>query len=142
MGFLDKICGLLGWEHEEVREEVIEVPDNTVENPKGIANVVSIHTNKNMKVVICEPESFDEVQTLAEHLKSRKQVILNFENTAPEISQRVIDFISGTVYSLGGNSQQLGKSIFLFTPSNIEIAQDHRSIMRKHGFKDPFGGER
>lgn len=92
---------------------------------------MSIHTGKNLKVVVCEPEKFDEVQALADHLKNRKQVILNFESTAPEVSQRIIDFISGATYALDGQSQQLGRNIFLFAPSNVEVAKDHRILMRK-----------
>lgn len=143
MGKMKQFLNWLGVEQEDVREEYVDMPDNTAEeNHRGVSNVVSIHTNKTMKVVVCEPESFDEVQMLADHLKNRKQVILNFENTPKELSQRIIDFISGTTYALEGNSQQLGSDIFIFTPSNVEIARDARSIMRKHGFGSIFGGDR
>ncbi len=142
MGIMDGLWRWLGVEREEVREEIIELPAYSEEKPKGSNNIVSLHSNKSFKVVVCEPENFDEVQVLADHLKSRKQLILNFDNTPPEVSQRIIDFISGTTYSLEGHSQQLGKDIFIFTPSNVEIAKDHRSLMRKHGFTNPFGGER
>ena len=143
MGKMKQFLNWLDVEQEVVREEYVDMPDNTVDdNPRGVSNVVSIHTNKTMKVVVCEPDSLDEVQILADHLKNRKQVILNFENTPKELSQRIIDFISGTTYALEGNSQQLGSDIFIFTPSNVEIARDARSIMRKHGFGSIFGGDR
>lgn len=142
MGIVDKFWNWLGVQNEEIREEYYELPDNTQDSKKNIANVVSIHTNKTMKVVVCEPEKFEEVQSLADHLRNRKQLIINFENTPKEISQRIIDFISGTTYSLDGDSQQIGPHIFIFTPSNIEIARDHRTIIRKHGLANTFGGER
>lgn len=142
MGKLNKFWNWLGVEQEEIREEIIEVPAAPEDNIRGISNVVSIHTNKSMKVVVCEPESFDEVQLLSDHLKNRKQVILNFENTPKDLSQRILDFLSGTTYALEGNSQQLGHDIFIFTPSNVEIARDARSIMRKHGFGKVFGGDK
>lgn len=144
MGIANNFWKWLGIE-SDVEEEIIELPAvaGSVQDTKGGNNVVSIHTNKNMKVVVCEPQSFEEAQALADHLKSRKQVILNFETTPPEISQRIIDFVSGTVYALDGQSQQLGKNIFLFAPSNIEITRDSRSLMRKSlGGFDCFGGER
>lgn len=142
MGLMDKFWMWLGVEREEIKEEIVELPGSSEDGGRGIANVVSLHTNKTVKVVVCEPDSFDEVQVIADHLKNRKQVILNFENTTPEVSQRVIDFISGATYSLDGHSQQLGKNIFIFTPSNVEIAKDHRSLMRKHSMNNPFGGEK
>lgn len=129
MGLLDRFWGWLGVQ-TEVEEHYMELPPG-VERDNKAANLVSIHTGKNLKVVVCEPEKFDEVQALADHLKNRKQVILNFESTAPEVSQRIIDFISGATYALEGQSQQLGRNIFLFAPSNVEVAKDHRILMRK-----------
>lgn len=145
MGAMDKLWTWLGISEE--KEEYIEIPgtgEPEVSNKKSIANVVSIHSNKNIKVIVCEPHSFDEVQVIADHLKNRKQVILNFENTSPEVSQKIIDFISGTTYALDGNSQQLGVHIFLFTPSNVEITRDHRLLMRKQSVSKSglFGGEK
>jgi len=143
MGVFSKVWTWLGLESEEVvREEYVSLPGNVEENLKTQSNIVSIHSTKTMKVVVCEPDSFDEVQVLADHLKSRKQLILNFENTQPDEARRIIDFISGTTYALDGNSQQLGKNVFVFAPNNVEIAKDARSIIRKPGLINPFGGER
>lgn len=143
MGFMDNVWTWFGVQ-SEVKEEIVELPESSsVDNKRTLANVVSISTNKNFKVVVCEPETFDEVQVLADHLKNRKQIILNFEHTAPEVSQKIIDFISGTTYALEGNSQQLGNNMFIFTPSNVEISKDHRMLMRKPGMvSKPFGGEK
>lgn len=143
MSFMDNVWTWFGVQ-TEVKEEIIEVPQASSEadSKRTLANVVSISTNKNFKVVVCEPETFDEVQVLADHLKNRKQVILNFEHTPPEVSQKIIDFISGTTYALEGNSQQLGNNMFIFTPSNVEISRDHRTLMRKSGMtKRQFEGE-
>lgn len=143
MSILDTFWSWLGV-RTEIEEEIIELPISPERDSKVGANIVSIHSNKSLKVVVCEPEKFDEVQALADHLKNRKQIILNFEATPPEVSQRIIDFISGSLYSLDGQSQQLGKNIFLFAPSNVEITKDHRTLMRKNNYShaEPFGGER
>ncbi len=143
MGLLDSFWSWLGVQ-TEVEEHVMELPAAAERENRAGANLVSIHTSKNLKVVVCEPERFEEVQALADHLKNRKQVILNFENTAPEVSQRIIDFISGTVYALDGQSQQLGRNIFLFAPSNVEVSKDHRTLMRKGNsvVAEVFKGER
>lgn len=137
MGLVDNFWGWLGVQ-TEVEEHIMELPAGQDHDNKALGNVVSIHTNKNLKVIVCEPEKFDEVQALADHLKNRKQVILNFESTPPEVSQKIIDFISGAVYALDGQSQQLGRNIFLFAPSNVEIARDHRSLARKNNTSSEF----
>lgn len=143
MGVIDSLWKWLGVE-TEVEEEYKELPiPNERENRSG-GNVVTLHTGKGLKIIVCEPERFEEAQALADHLKNRKQVILNFEATRPEISQKIIDFISGAVYALDGQSQQLGQNIFLFAPSSVEISNDHKTLMRKHDLMqmEPFGGKR
>lgn len=127
-------------EEDEVREEVMELPFSSGVENKGNANIVSIHTNKSLKVVVCEPQSFDEVELLSDHLKNRRQIILNFENTPEEVSRKIFDFISGATYALDGCSQQLGKHVFMFAPSNIEISKDARTLVMRNRFR-AFGGE-
>jgi len=142
MGMIDKLWNWLGVQ-TEVEEEYHELPVISERDNKAGINVVSLHGSKGIKVIVCEPERFEEVQTLADHLKNRKQIILNFESTRPEVSQKIIDFISGAVYALDGQSQQLGQNIFLFAPSSVEITSDHRTLMRKQDLiHEPFGGKR
>lgn len=86
------------------------------------ASVVSIHTQKQVRVIVVEPVSFEEAQGIAEHLKARKSVILNLEKTDSDLAQRIVDFISGTTYALGGNMQKVGNGIFLFVPNNVDIS--------------------
>jgi cell division inhibitor SepF len=97
------------------------------------APVVSIHTQKQVRVVVVEPVSFEEAQGIAEHLKARKSVILNLERTDIALSQRLVDFISGTTYALGGNMQKVGNGIFLFVPNNVDISGE---LSFKNGDKD------
>lgn len=143
MGVVDKIWSFLGVVDEEGRDD-----ENTASMPvsketvHSSGNVVSIHSNKLVKVVICEPTSFDEVQSLADHLKSRRQLILNFEKTPPEVAQRLADFLSGTIYALDGQFQQLGTNIFVFAPNNMEFTRDHQALMRKHNFTTSTGSFR
>ena len=142
MGMIDSLWKWLGVQTEE--EEVNEIPLVSERDARTSPNVVSIHAGKGMKVIVCEPERFEEAQAIADHLKSRRQVVVNFESTRPEISQKIIDFVSGAVYSLDGQSQQLGQNIFLFAPSSVEISSDHKTLLRKNDFiqNEPFGGKR
>ncbi|MCL1790004.1 MAG: cell division protein SepF [Peptococcaceae bacterium] len=95
--------------------------------------VVSIHTQKQVRVVVIEPKSFDESQNIAEHLKSHRTVVLNLEKTDSILAQRIIDFVSGTAYALNGNMQKVGKAIFLFVPNNVDISGDLSFRMSENG---------
>lgn len=84
-------------------------------------NVVSIHSQKNVRVVLSEPRSYDEAQEIADHLRSRRAVIVNLQRVRSDLALRIVDFLSGTVYALNGSISKLGPNIFLCTPDTVEI---------------------
>jgi cell division inhibitor SepF len=110
-----------------------EIPVRESSSKRKSASVVSIHTQKQVRVIVVEPVSFEEAQGIAEHLKARKSVILNLERTDPNLSQRIVDFICGTTYAIGGNMQKVGNGIFLFVPNNVDISGE---LSYKAGDKD------
>ncbi len=86
------------------------------------ANVVSLQKVKNSsKLVIVEPKVFNESQEIADHLKNRKAVVVNLQRIDPYEARRIIDFLSGTVYAIGGEIQKLGTNIILCAPDNVEV---------------------
>ncbi|MED3646145.1 cell division protein SepF [Halalkalibacterium halodurans] len=85
-------------------------------------NVVSLQSvQKTAKVVLLEPRTYDEAQEIADQLKNRKAVIINLQRISHEQAKRVVDFLSGTVYAIGGDIQKLGMNIFLCTPDNVDV---------------------
>jgi cell division inhibitor SepF len=130
MKFMEKVWGSLGlFETVEVdeqeQEQKLKIDD--VEPIKGKKNnnnnIVNLPTApKQMKVMVVEPFSFDDAQHIADHLKNRKPVVVNFENCDKEVAKRMIDFISGTTYALGGSIQKIGNNIFLCAPNNVDVA--------------------
>lgn len=129
MGIVDKVWRWLGVvEVEEEEPSNLPIVDNRDLNRK--ANLVSLQGAKTVRVVVCEPSTFEEAQDLADSLKNRRQVVLNLNSTEADISRRIIDFLSGTTYALDGQTQKLGESIFLFAPSNVEISREPRTLLR------------
>lgn len=142
MSMIDKFCGKLGLMDEVEEKDEVAVRDSSrktnveelkefkpKKNPVPPDNVVNLHTAsvnmaaaKSMKVMVVEPLSFDDAQCVADHLKNKKPVVVNFENTDSDIAKRIIDFISGTTYALSGNIQKVGNHIFLCAPSNVDVS--------------------
>ncbi|MBK3494468.1 cell division protein SepF [Viridibacillus sp. YIM B01967] len=83
-------------------------------------NLVSI-TQKSSKVVLAEPRVYAEAQDIAEHLKSKRAVVVNLQRIDKEQGIRIIDFMSGTICALGGDIKRIGTDIFLCTPDNVEV---------------------
>ena len=73
------------------------------------------------KMILLEPRAFSEAQTIADYLKSRNTVVVNLKRVTPEVAKRIVDFLSGSVYAIGGDLQKLGNGIFLCTPNNVNI---------------------
>ncbi len=72
-------------------------------------------------VVIYSPRTYKDVQLLIDHLKMREQVIVDFSTLNQQSVYRILDFMSGAVYALGGSIQQITKNIFLFAPQGVTI---------------------
>ena len=90
-----------------------------------------------MRVVVMEPDNFEEVQLVADHLKERRPVIVNLEEAPVELARRIVDFLSGTVYALDGGLERIGEAIFLLVPSNVAVEANGFS-----GVREPLPWER
>ncbi|MEK4485035.1 cell division protein SepF [Psychrobacillus sp. FSL H8-0484] len=96
---------------------------NTATKETSSPNLVSIQNmQKSSKVILIEPRVYAEAQDISEHLKSKKAVIVNLQRIDKEQGIRIIDFLSGTVYALGGDIQRIGTDIFLCAPDSVEVA--------------------
>ncbi len=73
------------------------------------------------KMILVEPRAYSESQQIADHLKNRNSVVVNFKRVTSDQAKRIIDFLSGTLYAIGGDLQKLGGGIYLCTPSNIPV---------------------
>jgi cell division inhibitor SepF len=121
-----KVMSFLGLtEEEEQRHE--EVADEQQVAPEGVVplkrpgTVVSLHTQKQVRVFLAEPETYEDAQAIADHLRNRRPVVINLHKAPHDQAKRVIDFILGCTYAMGGTMQKLGHNIFLCAPENIDV---------------------
>lgn len=75
----------------------------------------------NSKMILLEPRAYSESQQIADHLKKRNTVVVNLKRVTPEQAKRIVDFLSGTIYAIGGDLQKIGGGIFLCTPNNVSV---------------------
>ena len=73
------------------------------------------------KMILLEPRAYSETQQIADHLKKRNTVVVNMKRVTPDQAKRIVDFLSGTVYAIGGDLQKIGGGIFLCTPKNVNV---------------------
>ena len=73
------------------------------------------------KMILLEPRAYSESQQIADHLKMRNTVVVNLKRVTSDQAKRIIDFLAGTIYAIGGDLQKIGGGIFLCTPNNINV---------------------
>ena len=77
--------------------------------------------DKQVRVVVIEPTTFDDSQKIADYLRGNQPVVVNFESTDNIVTKRMTDFISGTIYALQGSMKKIGRSILVCAPKNVDI---------------------
>lgn len=79
---------------------------------------------KKTKLNFYDPTKFEEVSEIADKLKSRQSVFINFEQTDPNTARRVLDFLSGSAYALGGRVMRVSSQAYIVAPSNVDLVGD------------------
>lgn len=121
MGIFEKLITYMGFgDDKEDDEDEYEQVEYSGQN-RGKSKVVKIHTNSHIKMVIAKPTSYNDVQRICDELKARRPVIINLQKVEPEEAQRILDFLGGSVYALGGEMQKISNSVFTVTPDNIDV---------------------
>lgn len=92
----------------------VGTPSNVIGMP-GTSNGLS-------EVVVIEPRTFEEMPQVIQALRERKSVVLNLTIMDPDQAQRAVDFVAGGTYAIDGHQERIGESIFLFTPSCVQVS--------------------
>ncbi len=117
----------------------VKQPDSRSIHPKS--NVVNFHASVQMEVVVIQPATYDEAQVIADHIRSQRPVIVNLEKMDYSIAQRIMDFVSGAVYTLGGNLERVTQNIFIIAPENVDIAGHFQEELKSNGIILPWKSE-
>jgi len=106
----------------------------TPEPPAKNSNkVVNIHATTQLQVVLVKPERFENAAEIADHLREKRTVVLNLEQTQKEIARRLIDFLSGVAYAQEGKIKKVAVSTYIITPYNVDILGDLIDELESNG---------
>ena len=106
---------------DEDAEDIMEFEEEFYEDTKkGKDKNVDLSEIGN-KMILMEPRSFSETQAIADHLKKRNSVVVNLKRVTSAQAKRIIDFLGGCIYAIGGNMEKIGVGIYLCTPKNVSV---------------------
>ncbi|KAF3887961.1 MULTISPECIES: cell division protein SepF [Nostocales] len=106
------------------REPVPTIGNDIAAGSKPMSNVIGMPGAMNgiSEVLVLEPRTFEEMPQAIQALRERKSVVLNLTIMDPDQAQRAVDFVAGGTYALDGHQERIGESIFLFTPSCVQVS--------------------
>lgn len=108
-------------------EEEVEYDSKEIKGSKDFKN----------KTILVEPRAFSEAQQIADYLKNKNQVVVNFKRVTTDVSKRIMDFLHGIVYAIDGTMQKLGPGIIICAPKGCEIEGNISEDETKKGDKTP-----
>lgn len=95
--------------------------------------VVNIHTTTQLQVVLVKPDRFENAAEIADHLREKRTVVLNLEQTNKDIARRLLDFLSGVAYANEGKIKKVALSTYIITPYNVDILGDLIDELENNG---------
>ena len=138
MGLFDELKRLAR-PYEDEEEDVYEeefAPVSMKESSRELERrnkVVNIHTTTQLQVVLVKPERFENASEIADHLRDKRTVVLNLEQTDKTIARRLIDFLSGVAYANEGTIKKVALATYIITPYNVEILGDLIDELENNG---------
>ena len=140
MGMFDKIREMMGVggaddgyadedleyaaQSDYAEEEYATQADMDEQPARKNNQVVNISSTMQLKVVLVKPERFEDASAIADHLNSKRTVVLNLESCSKETSRRLVDFLSGVAYANQGQMKRVANMTFIITPYNVDIMSD------------------
>ncbi len=144
MGLLDSVKGFMGlgdddydeyYDYDGVADDAAAEAEAqrssfTRKSPSKVSPVTRIGQSQ---IIIMKPTDFDDSKNVSDELKARRPVIFDVGTLTTDEARRIVDFVAGTVYGLGGNIERVSGGIFVAAPANVDIegevlkAQVHNS---------------
>ena len=110
---------------DESREVQIPVARGAVVRP--------FVTQRQSKPQVVAPARFSDAQEIGDMVKTNMPVIVNLQASEKDLARRMIDFCSGLTYAVGGSMEKVAESVFLLTPSNVEVSPEERQRLQENG---------
>ena len=76
---------------------------------------------KDTSVLLFSPKTFDEAGELVSYLQQDMTCVMTLETVPAETARRLLDFLSGIAFALGGKITPVSAKTYFITPQNVDI---------------------
>ena len=74
-----------------------------------------------LNIVTYKPQTMDDVQEICDRFLDGDAVILSLEQAEGKNEERIVDFLSGAIYSQNGNILKISEHIYAISPEDVGI---------------------
>jgi cell division inhibitor SepF len=97
----------------------------------SIAGVRQIRPEAQADILVVD--EFGDAKILADRIRDRVPVVLDFRRVDDDLARRVVDFSSGLIYALDGTMSRVGKGLVLVLPPSTRIDTDEKRRLTSLG---------
>ena len=76
---------------------------------------------KDTSVLLFSPKTFDEAGELVSYLQQDMTCVMTLESVPADTARRLLDFLSGIAFALGGMITPVSAKRYFITPQNVDI---------------------
>jgi cell division inhibitor SepF len=85
---------------------------------------------------VIEARTLSDAQTLADHIREGRPVVLDLRETETAMVRRLVDFSSGLTYALDGRMAKIATGVILVTPEGATVGVEERRRLASLGLYD------
>ncbi len=86
-----------------------------------LSSSVGQNVERTAPVAVFTPKSYSEIENIIDTIREGKNAVVHLNDLQNETAVRVLDMLSGAIYALQGGVYEMGKNVFMFSPSGVEI---------------------
>ena len=115
------------------REPAASSPARASRPKEGRVMSLSGAGGQQTQVVLIKPERFETAAEIADHLRSKRAVLINLETTPKEVTRRLVDFLSGVTYAIDGGIKKVATNTYIIMPPNVNLVGDQMEELESSG---------
>lgn len=104
--------------YEDYEENYAYEDDYQDEEPVGVQPIRSV---ADVQVVLVSPTEYKDASAIADLLRDMKIIVLNLDKTEREVARRLLDFISGVIYSEDANIMKVATNVYMVAPYFVDL---------------------
>lgn len=109
------------YDYEETYDDYEEPEPEPMRPMEAAPGVQPIRSVADMQIVLTQPKEYRAASQIADLLRDMKFVVLNLAETDPDVARRLLDFVSGVIYSEDGHIMKVATNVYVVAPYFVDL---------------------